>query len=225
MSETINYKTLDNVFIVGEWSPSPNTIGVAILLHMMPNDRKSWAPFQQILQKHNIASLAIDLRGHGESTKTEEGGVLDHKKFSDEDHRKYLYDVIGAFDWLEEKKYSKSQIMMVGASLGANIALWALEDEPILAGAALLSPGNYRGIDAVEKAGYIKPHHAIWAAGSDSDDPDAYEAAKNVVEIAAAERKKFVPYKNSGHGVHLFTSDPELMENLSAWIEDSYGRA
>jgi len=224
MPDTITYKTLDNVYIKGEWSPSPTTVGVAVLLHMMPADRKSWAAFQQVLQRHHIASLAIDLRGHGESTKTEEGVALDYKKFTDNDHKKYLFDVAGALDWLGDKKYTKDQIMIVGASIGANIAIWALEDEPALAGAVMLSPGNYRGIDAVEKAGYVKAHHAIWAAGSDSDDPEAYETAKRVVEEAGAERKQFTPYKNSGHGNHLFTSDPELMENLATWIEQSYGR-
>ncbi len=223
--ERITYKTLDNVHIVGNWSPSPTTIGLAILLHMMPLDRKSWSSFQDVLRRHNIASLAIDMRGHGESTEAEEGSALDFKKFSDEEHHKYLYDVIGAFDWLEEKGYKKSQIMTVGASIGANIAIWALEEEPILAGAVLMSPGDYRGINAAEKADYTKAHHAIWATGSDSDDPEAYEMAQKVVENCAANRKKFVPYKNAGHGIHLFTSDPELMENLAIWMEQSYGRA
>ncbi|MBD3281406.1 alpha/beta hydrolase fold domain-containing protein [Candidatus Uhrbacteria bacterium] len=222
--ETINYTTLDNVRIVGNWSPSPTTIGVAILLHMMPLDRKSWSAFQEVLGRHNIASLAIDMRGHGESNKTVEGVSLDYKKFSDEEHHKYLYDVIGALNWLEEKGYAKSQIMMVGASIGANIAIWALEEEPILTGAVLMSPGDYRGINAAEKAEYTKAHHAIWAAGSDSDDPDAYEMAQEVVEKSASDRKKFVPYKNAGHGIHLFTADPELMENLATWMEESYGR-
>ncbi len=224
MPETISYKTLDNVIIKGDWSPSPTTIGVVILLHMMPSDRKSWSAFQQVLLKNRIASLAIDLRGHGESVKTEEGPRLDYKKFTDEDHHKYLYDVLGALDWLEAKKYSKDQIMMVGASIGANIAIWSLKDEPSLAGAVLLSPGNYRGIDPVEIAEYTKHHHAIWAAGSDSDDPEAYEIAEKIIETSGAARKQFVPYKNSGHGIHLFTADPDLMENLAVWIKESFSR-
>jgi len=224
MPETISYKTLDNVIITGDWSPSPTTLGVAILLHMMPSDRKSWAAFQQVLLKHNIASLAIDLRGHGDSNHTTEGAALDYKKFQDADHQKYLFDVLGAIDWLTEKKYDKEQIMTVGASIGADIALWALQDEPALAGAVLLSPGNYRGIDAVDKAEYTKYDHSLWAAGSDSDDPEAYETAEQIIEKAGAGRKKFVPYKNAGHGIHLFTADPELMENLAKWMQESFGR-
>ena len=225
MPETISFKTLDNVFIKGDWYPSPTTIGVVVLLHMMPSDRKSWAAFQQVLAKHKVASLAIDMRGHGESTKTEEGVRLDYQKFTDEDHHKYLLESIGALDWLDAKKYPKEQIMFAGASIGANIAIWMLKEEPGLGGAVLLSPGNYRGINPVEIAEYCKYHHALWTAGSDSDDPSAYETAAQIIDIAAASRKQFVPYKNSGHGIHLFTADPDLMENLAIWIKESFSRA
>jgi alpha-beta hydrolase superfamily lysophospholipase len=224
MPETISFKTLDNVIIKGDWYPSPTTIGVVVLLHMMPSDRKSWSVFQQVLVKHKVASLAIDLRGHGESVMTEERVRLDYQKFTDEDHHKYLLDAIGALDWLEEKKYVKEQIMFAGASIGANIAIWMMQEEPSLAGAVLLSPGNYRGIDAAEKAEYTKHHQALWASGSDSDDPTAYETASQVIEVAAASRKQFVPYKNAGHGIHLFTADPDLMENLAVWIKESFSR-
>ena len=221
MSEIIKYQTFDGVTIVGDWTPVPTTVGVAILLHMMPLDRKSWAPFAQVLAKNNVASLAIDLRGHGESVNTATGDKLDYKKFTEIQHQSYLNDVIGAVDWLVSKKYPKNQIMVVGASIGANVALWMLQQEPLLAGAVMLSPGDYRGIDALEQAEYVKPHQSLWAAGSDSDDPEAYEAAKSVINAAAAERKAFAPYKNAGHGIHLFTSDPKLMESLAAWIKES----
>ncbi|MFZ6015212.1 MAG: alpha/beta hydrolase [Patescibacteria group bacterium] len=221
MPEIIDFKTPDGVKIVGDWYPSPTTIGVVILLHMMTNDRKSWAPFQQELVKNNIASLAIDLRGHGESVETKEGNKLDHKKFTDEEHQRYLVDAASAVQWLEAKKYSQDRMMVMGASIGSNIAIWMLEERPRLNGAVLLSPGNYRGIDAVEQADACKYHHALWAAGSDSDDPEAYDTAKSVIERAPAYRKVFKPYKNSGHGIHLFTSDPKLMNELAVWIRES----
>lgn len=221
MPEVISYTTFDGVKIVGDWFPSPTTIGVAVLLHMMPMDRKSWAPFQQVLSKFNIASLAIDQRGHGDSVNTTDGFKLDQKNFNDLQHQQKLNDVIGAVEWLVAKGYAKDRMLMVGASFGANLALGMLEDEPALAGAVLMSPGHYRGLDPDEQAGYIKVRHAIWAAGSDSDDPDAYESAKTVVEKAAANRKYFMPYKNAGHGIHLFKSDPKLMENLASWMKES----
>lgn len=222
MSDRITFKTFDGVNIVGEWYPVPTTIGVAILLHMMPTDRRSWAPFQQVLVKYNIASLAIDMRGHGESVKTEAGGNLDYKKFDDTQHQQSVNDVQAAVDWLTAKKYDIDRIMLVGASIGANIALQEVQQEPRLGGLVLMSPGNYRGMNANEDALYIKAHQALWSTGSDGDDPEAYETAHKVVEVAAASRKMFVPYKNAGHGIHLFTSDPKLMDSLAQWMQESF---
>lgn len=222
MPERVSFKTFDGVNIAAEWYPVPTTIGVAILLHMLPMDRRSWVPFQQVLAKNGIASLALDMRGHGESVATEGGEKLDYKKFEDSQHQQTINDVQAAVGWLAGKKYPMDRIMVVGASLGANIALAALHEEPRLCGAALLSPGNHRGMSAVEDAPYVKVHHALWAAASDGDDPESYESARQLVEIAPAERKSFVPYKNAGHGIHLFTSDPKLMDNLATWMKDSF---
>ena len=222
MSTKITFDTIDRVKIVADWYPAPTTLGVTILLHMMPNNRRSWAPFAFVLNQHNIAALAIDLRGHGESIETVDGAKLDYRKFTDEQHRNSLFDVLGAIKWLGAKGYKIDDIMLVGASIGSAIALLALEDTPGLAGAVLLSPGNYRGVDIEEQANHIKYHHSIWTTGSDIDDPEAYESAKKIVELAPAHRKKFVPYENAGHGIHLFTSDPNLMDNIALWIKESF---
>ncbi|MDD2785596.1 MAG: alpha/beta fold hydrolase [Patescibacteria group bacterium] len=222
MSDRVTFKAFDGVTIVGEWYPVPTTVGVAILLHMMPMDRRSWAPFQQVLAKYSIASLAIDMRGHGESVTTEGNEKLDYKKFDDIQHQQCVNDAQAAVDWLTRKKYDIDRIMLVGASIGANIALREVQQEPRLGGVVLLSPGNNRGMNAAEDALYVKAHMALWAAGSDGDDPEAYEAAHRVVEVAAASRKMFVPYKNAGHGIHLFTSDPKLMDSLAQWMQESF---
>ncbi|MBU2566874.1 alpha/beta fold hydrolase [Patescibacteria group bacterium] len=221
MPDQISYKTFDGVTIVGDWYPTTTTVGVVILLHMMPIDRKSWAPFQKVLAANNIASLAIDMRGHGDSTVGEGGIKLDYKTFKDIQHQQTLNDISGAIDWLTNKNYPKSQIVVVGASIGANLALWSLEQEPSLAGAVLLSPGNYRGMDSVAQAGEVLPHQSLLAAGSDTDDPEAYEAARAIIERCSSSRKSFLPYKNAGHGIHLFASDPTLMDKLAEWIRET----
>lgn len=222
MPERVTFKTYDGVNIVGDWNPVPTTIGVAVMLHMMPTDRRSWAPFQQVLAKSGIASLAIDLRGHGESVKVDEGGNLDFNNFTDEQHQQSVTDVLAAVDWLLAKKYMPDRLMLVGASIGASLALSAIQDLPNIHGLILLSPGNYRGMNAEDDAMYVKAHQALWAAGSDGDDTESFEVARKIVETATASRKMFIPYKNAGHGIQLFTSDPKLMESLAAWMKESF---
>jgi len=193
-----------------------------LLLHMMTNNRHSWAPFAYVLNQQHIAALAIDLRGHGDSTKLKNNKRIDYHDFTDDIHLSSINDVTAALNWLNKKGYQNNEIIILGASFGSTLALETIEEHPDLKGLVLLSPGNYRGVNINHELLYIHPEHVLWAAGSDIDDPEAYESAKTIVLKASSERKKFVPYENAGHGIHLFTSDPHLMEDLASWLVTSF---
>jgi len=220
MAERITFKTVDECTIVGDWVPAPTTIGAVILIHMMPSNRKSWAEFQAKLSKRGIASLAIDLRGHGESLDGPEGTKMDFKSFTDEEHQSALFDVTGAIDWLKRRGFDPARIALCGASFGANLAVEALLEEPKLLGAALLSPGSYRGTDAAFDAASILPDQALWIAASESDDQESFDASKEVVAKATSDRKDFVQLKNAGHGTAILTSHPEVGDALADWLRD-----
>ncbi|MFH1078546.1 MAG: alpha/beta fold hydrolase [Patescibacteria group bacterium] len=221
MPERVSFKTLDGVTIVGDWVAAPTTIGAAILLHMMPTDRRSWAPFQAVLASRGVASLAIDGRGHGDSTKGPEGAQVDFRNFSDEEHQSSLYDVIGAFDWVKRRGFEVKHIAICGASIGANLAVEMLLEEPILAGAALLSPGkDYHGMDAVFDVASVLPHQSLWIAASEGDDQESFEDSKKVSEKSVSERKELVLLKNAGHGTNMLASTPNMMERLADWLRD-----
>lgn len=70
--ERVSFTTKDGVRIVGDFydasQPEASKPPFVILLHMYQKDRTSWAPLIEELVKDNISVLAIDLRGHGEST-------------------------------------------------------------------------------------------------------------------------------------------------------------
>ncbi|MFH1973777.1 MAG: alpha/beta fold hydrolase [Patescibacteria group bacterium] len=221
MAERITYKTLDGVTIVGDWVAATTTIGAVILLHMMPTNRKSWSAFQATLSSRGIASLAIDLRGHGDSTSGPEDSSIDFRNFDDAEHQTYLYDVIGAFDWIRHRGFETTHIALCGASIGANMAVQMLLEEPTLAGAALLSPGSsYHGTDATADAPNLLPHQSLWVAASEGDDQDSFEAAKKIAERAVSERKELMVLKNAGHGTNMMTADAGMMERLADWLRD-----
>ncbi len=214
--------TADGVQIVGDWVAAPTTIGAVILLHMMPATRSSWSPFQIALAKRGLASLAIDLRGHGDSTRGSEDQVYDYKEFADEEHRSSLFDVIGAFQWLKKRGFEPSRIGLCGASIGANLAIEFLCEEPAVTGAVLLSPGrDYQGLDAVFDIGGVLPHQAIWIAASEGDDQESFEASKAAFAETCCARKAWVPFKNSGHGTELFKSHPQLLDQVAEWLRDT----
>src|SRR3989344_7780301 len=78
----------------------------AILLHMLGGSRDDWKEFANMLE---MSSIAIDFRGHGGS----EGSA--------EDYSKYILDVDAAKRFLQQK--NKTDFIIIGASIGANVAL------------------------------------------------------------------------------------------------------
>lgn len=220
MAERITFFSADEVEIVGNWVTAPTTLGVVLLMHMMPADRTSWAGFQALLASKGLASLAIDLRGHGESLNSKESGKLDYKLFGDEEHQSSLQDAIGAVDWIRRRGFERARIAVCGASIGANLAVQLLLEEPEISGAALLSPGrNYHGTNAVSDVGSVLPTQSLWVAASEGDDQESFEASKALSEAAAVERKAFVPLKNAGHGTRILENQPKLAEDLSVWLK------
>lgn len=220
MPERITFTTDDGVTIVGDWSPAPTILGAVLLLHMMPETRSSWAPFQRALAKRGLGSLAIDMRGHGESTATEDGDVVDYREFEDSDHQSSSLDAAAAIDWIRKRGVDLDRIAVGGASFGANLAIQVLTDYPRLPGALLLSPGeNYHGLSAFEDMENLHPEQALFIAAAE-DDQKSFADSKKLYADAPTERKQFVPYKNAGHGTNMFKIDPQLMEKAADWFAE-----
>src|SRR3989344_5609072 len=94
--EHIQLKTRDGVLLYGAYVPAKKHDAFAVvLLHMMPAVKESWKEFQNKLSEAGFQSLAIDLRGHGESV--QKGGErLDYRKFSDREHWEKIHDAEAA---------------------------------------------------------------------------------------------------------------------------------
>lgn len=223
MAERVTLTTDDNVLIIGDWSPAPTVVGAAILLHMKPETRASWLPVQRALAKRNIASLAIDLRGHGESTQTVDGNTLAFADFDDEAHQASILDVSAAIAWVRKRGLDIRRIALGGASFGANLAVVALVDEPNLAGGVLLSPGaDYSGLKAVEDAEFLSPDQALQIVASD-DDAKSFEDSKKLFGAAPSEHKTFFPLKNAGHGTAMLKSEATLTDKIADWMAEMIG--
>jgi len=218
MAERITYLTTDQVTIVGDWNPVPTMTGAVILLHMMRETRLSWAPLQRSLAKVGLASLAIDLRGHGESIQGVEGAKLDYRTFTDENHLSSLNDVNEALDWVRKRGLENERIAVCGASFGANLALHLLVQTPSLPCAVLLSPGaDYRGLRALEDVQDATYAQSLYVAASE-EDSSSFADSKRLFDEAPVEKKIFVPYKGAGHGTAMFNYDHTLPDKIAEWI-------
>lgn len=221
MAERVTFVTDDGVTIVADWVGSPTTIGAVILVHSMRDTRKAWASFQAALALKGLASLAIDLRGHGESTTGPNDSTVDMTTFRDEEHQSSLYDLIGAYRWIRNRGIDEERVSLAGASIGANLAVQMLAEDTSLRGAVLLSPGRaYHGLNAALDVGAILPHQSLWIAASEGDDQESFDSSKEIYANAPSDRKIFIPLKQSGHGLNLFTAKPELVDQAISFLRE-----
>lgn len=218
MPEKIYYKTGDGVTIVGDWYTSPTMIGGMLLLPMMRESRSSWAALQRSLAKLGIASLSIDLRGHGESIKGWNEAIMDYRQFVDAQHQESITDAMAGIDWIKGRGMGSERIAVGGASFGANLALWLMNESPSLSCGVVLSAGaNYRGTDAVGFAKNLLVSQSVFMAASD-EDKESFLDTKKAFDAAYCEKKVFMPYKGAGHGTDILKKDPILNDKIADWV-------
>lgn len=211
----VSFTTDDGVRIAADYRRAEGNYA-AILLHMMPADRKSYRGIAAKLENNGISSLAIDLRGHGESS----GGPTGYENFSDEDHQKSIKDVEAASKFLAEKGFDKAHQFLVGASIGANLALQFLVENEEVPAAVLLSPGlDYRGIKTEPLITRVGKGKFLLIAASEDDAGRADMARELYNKVPQGANATLLVYKNAGHGTAMFGKEtPDLEEEIIRFL-------
>ncbi len=201
-----------------------------LLLHMMPAARDSFFSLTQDLNKQGMATLAIDLRGHGESVRQLSGSslnreamdygiALDYKTFDDLGHQKSRLDVDAAVNFIKKNGFTEKQIYVVGASIGANLALDTLDRYVELRKAVLLSPGlDYRGIKADHSLKGLEPGQSVWIVTSKLDEY-ATESSQKLFQQDMT-KVKLTVVDGSDHGTNMFISHGELQEQIAGYLKE-----
>ncbi len=229
MQEHIIFKTSDGIEIVGDYYASgPSTSSgpngkFAILLHMMPATKESWKPFAAKLVAKGYDVLAIDERGHGESTM---GGTLDYKKFGEAEQQAKILDVEAAFEFLKGNPSTSSgprgatekNTVLVGASIGANLTIQFLTMHPGVAVGVALSPGlNYRGVTTDDKITKLHSGQKIVLVASDDDDRDSAASCRELHRLNEVQTV-LIEKNGLGHGTTMFERDPKLMDEMINYL-------
>ncbi|TAL19667.1 alpha/beta fold hydrolase [Patescibacteria group bacterium] len=219
--EKISFVTSDRVTIVGAWQDASGKRGVALLLHMMPETKESYAELQTRLAAALIASLAIDLRGHGESLVCDENATLNYKDFDDGGHQASRFDIQAAAEWLNKQQVmGLNRLALVGASIGANLALQFAAEHREVAAVAALSPGlDYRGVAAAGPVTALSKNQKLLLVASDDDSYSA-ETIQELAKISPA-KITVIKFKNAGHGTNMFKAEPAFPEQLTRWISEA----
>ncbi|MCA9390267.1 alpha/beta fold hydrolase [candidate division WWE3 bacterium] len=191
------------------------------LFHMMPATKESWFPLADKINAFGMHVLAIDLRGHGESTQgtTIDGKplILNFSEFTDEDHQNSIYDVEQSVNFFISQGFTPNNIMLGGASIGANLTLRFLSRHPEVKKGFALSPGlDYRGIKTQTAVGKMQEDQHILLICAEDDAYSHHSISRLSTEGVVDKALK--SYPSGGHGTELFESQPEILDFLTSWV-------
>jgi pimeloyl-ACP methyl ester carboxylesterase len=206
----------DGITICGIKNNPPREEKRIVCLHMMPATKESYTAFMQEAQGYNWLVVAIDFRGHGESTQR---GTLDYTRFTDEDHHRYKLDAYATAHTVGE---GHAVDAIIGASIGANIALQLQVDMEVTK-TVLLSPGiNYKGVEALPAAGNITSGQAVYIITSEevrqSGSPMADEA-QTIFDACNTPHKQIDRYPGTEHGTDIVIENTIRTEKIVAFLK------
>lgn len=219
--EKVILTTSDSKKITGDYSKADRSNfnepkGWVVFLHMMPATKESWLDLAKDLQEIGYDSIAIDLRGHGES----DGGPSGYLSFSDNEHQKSILDVKAAVEFLMQEGAKNDKIILIGASIGANLSLEYLAENPEIKTAILLSPGlNYRGIKTEPLAANLKTGQKVFFASSKDDGFNSEETKEIYDKVLGGAEKEIKIYDSGGHGTNILKNQPKLKELIIDFIK------
>lgn len=218
-SKVIKYKTSDGARIEATLlttKDAPAKPGL-VFVHMWARDRNTWWGLPEYLASYGYSSIAMDLRGHGNSN-------LPNSKYryTTDDKRKsyknsYL-DVIHAIDILNEQaSVVKNQLILLGASLGCPIGVNAAKERKHdFIGMIHLSPSIiYFDVNcrkALKELSHL-PNYVI-AEATDASFSNAI-AFLNI----SNHYKTFYRLHKTGHGTNILFHDLGIPTVILSWVE------
>lgn len=207
----VDFTTQDGVVLKGtyyEGLAGKDTVPI-VLLHMWGGNRGDWREIPELLQKQGHGVLALDLRGHGDSTTVVgQTQLLDYRKMPPKQYvRMYEDDMETVKTWLLSEnnagRVNIEKMCVIGAEMGAVVAVnWAARDWswPVLPGGKqgqdvkaliLISPEwNFKGItinQSINAPALLKIISTQIVVGE--KDAEALSASKRIHQLLAGQRQ------------------------------------
>lgn len=204
---------------------------VVILVHDLFGSKEEWVFFLEQLLQRQYLTLAIDLRGHGQTPLPDDNRPT--PDLSLEDLESSYLDVQAALRWIATlPQADASRVALIGNGLGGNVSFVSTGVFPGQVKAAVaLSPGLWDSQTlepVVVGAGLnpFAPHSILYLVGADDiiplDSAEQLEFANfaNTLAGRTGEPKAVKVFSNSSdHGLDLLHNKPEAVQLLLAWLE------
>lgn len=153
-------------FPAGAVAPIPTVL----LLHGFGEDRSVWNPLKKQLLDHGWAVMALDLRGHGQST-VQDGSPIHAAASWRSDPNQFPQDIAPALEFIKaQPRLNNRKIAVIGSDVGADLALIASGRYREVRSVVAVNPKFSESLALAGSAQDFSPRTALIIT---TDEPDA----------------------------------------------------
>jgi pimeloyl-ACP methyl ester carboxylesterase len=207
-AEDVTLVAADQVRVHASYEAADKATRGVVLVHAENRGSSDWKFLVPKLAKAHFQVVALDLRGQGANATAGAPPPTDADFLASE------ADVTAAIAFLRGK--GASEIAVVGAGIGANLALKAASKAADVKNAVLLSPGlSLHGVTVADALTAWGKRPLLLVVSQE----DAY-AAKTALLLdgQAAGPKHLQIYTGAGSGVTMLNREPSLEGLLVSWL-------
>lgn len=181
-----------------------------LLLNKAAGDRTAYEELARLLAERGIASLRLDLRGHGESTNLGRFTPGDSEMLAGSER-----DVATGHEYLRSHpRIDGSRVGVVGGSYSGEMMAVAAREHRSAQAYVALSPGSFseESIAAIDPSGipwlFVKSEDERYLRGFETDVRELSESAEIII------------LPGSAHATDLLAQHRELPERIASWLAD-----
>ncbi|MFP4500142.1 MAG: alpha/beta hydrolase [Candidatus Hydrogenedentota bacterium] len=187
-----------------------------MLVHGYGAQREVWAHVGRRAQAEGYMAVALDLRGHGDSTRWGTR-TLDFRTMSDGAWRAAVADLRAAKEALLDAGADAENLAVVGEGFGAALALRYAAADPAVQALVLVSPSlDAHGLEPAARIGGLGARPVLILAAE--QDAHAYTAA-TVLKQTAAGLAEIRAYAGGAHGADLLAASRNALLQLFGWLD------
>ena len=195
--------------------PSDNPLPVALMLNQAAGDRTAYVELAEHLASRGIASLRLDLRGHGESTNL---GRFEPSESDSLSRERFIWDsdidVTAAHQYLKSlARVDSNRIGIVGSSYSGEEMAEAGRNHGYVRAYVLLSPGSFseESIPEIDSSG------VPWLFITTNNDRFLKEITASVQ--AQSKTVELIIAPGTEHATDILQAHPEMAERIAVWLE------
>lgn len=226
--QVVDLKASDGTILKASYFAAAKPGPGVLLLHQANRDRRSWDDLARQLASAGINTLALDMRGYGESSGKR---TVDRPTMAN--------DVDTAFQYLVSQSGVERDVIGAGGagSFGVDSSIWAARRHSAeVKSLVFLSGDTFQdGLEFLRQSPQLP---GLFVVSDDDEYPPTQDAMKLLYITSSSPSKKFVYYSaaeeapwiwyetsdaskvpaNGGHGTDLFKPHPELPGIIVDWF-------